>query len=235
MIFLKIAIIEDESNEQNKLLKLLEEQNSEELKLQIEVFSSAVNFLKEFQANYDIIFLDIRMPYVDGMSCAERIRKLDKKVILVFVTSLAQYAIQGYSVNAFDYILKPVQEGSFNIKFTRILDYYIQNVSKHFISLPSENGLIKIDINDIYYFEAAEHAVIAVTKNGTYKKYDSLSRFEDILKDDGFVRSNSCYLINIKHVQEFDKTTNNLIMIDGSSLQVSRPRKKVVLEALKKR
>ena len=158
MIFLKIAIIEDESNEQNKLLKLLEEQNSEELKLQIEVFSSAVDFLKEFQANYDIIFLDIRMPYVDGMSCAERIRKLDKKVILVFVTSLAQYAIQGYSVNAFDYILKPVQEGSFNIKFTRILDYYIQNVSKHFISLPSENGLIKIDINDIYYFEAAEHA-----------------------------------------------------------------------------
>ena len=72
------------------------------------MFSDGDEILDDFRADYDLILLDIQMKHLDGLETAEKIRELDRNVYLVFVTNLANYAIRGYSVQAFDFVLKPV-------------------------------------------------------------------------------------------------------------------------------
>ncbi len=75
---------------------------------EVTVFADGVDILEDYRAVYDIIFLDVEMKHLDGMTTAERIRQMDADVILIFITNMAQYAIKGYAVGALDYVLKPV-------------------------------------------------------------------------------------------------------------------------------
>ena len=81
---------------------------------EVTVFADGVDILEDYRAVYDIIFLDVEMKHLDGMTTAERIRQMDADVILIFITNMAQYAIRGYSVGALDYVLKPVPYFAFS-------------------------------------------------------------------------------------------------------------------------
>lgn len=86
-------------------------------------YDNGEDLVEHYTPEYDLILLDVDMPFMDGMMAAEHIRKIDPEVVIIFVTNLAQYAIQGYSVNALDYILKPLNYFSFSQRLTRCLRY----------------------------------------------------------------------------------------------------------------
>ena len=87
----------------------------------LETYDRAFKLLDAYRSDVDLIFLDIQVPDMMGIDAARRIRDVDQEVMIIFVTNLTQYAIDGYSVRAFDYILKPLNYFSFSKKLRRAL------------------------------------------------------------------------------------------------------------------
>ena len=117
MDMIKVVILEDD-REQAELTESFLKQYAQtgNCLFDVKSFDSPLEFLETYRYDADLIFLDIRMPGMTGMDVAKEIRKKDDSVTLIFITSLTQYAIEGYSVNAEDYIIKPINYPEFQIK-----------------------------------------------------------------------------------------------------------------------
>lgn len=105
-----IAIVEDEKSYIKQLTEYIDRfsrEFSQEIKLS--VFTDGDEILEKYTADYDIILLDIQMRFIDGMTAAEKIREMDKSVVIMFITNMTSYAVKGYEVDALDYMVKPVE------------------------------------------------------------------------------------------------------------------------------
>ena len=103
---LHVAIVEDEKSSRDRLKGFLQRYMEEnDYKIEITEFEDGIEIVIPYRASYDVIFLDIEMPQMNGMKAAEIIREKDEHVILVFITNVARYAVKGYEVQALDYIL----------------------------------------------------------------------------------------------------------------------------------
>lgn len=226
---IKIALVEDDEHYREKLsgfLKRYEEETKE--KLSVSVFSDGLDITEESREVFDIIFLDIQMRHMDGMTAAEKIRDRDKNVILIFITNLAQYAIRGYKVEAMDYLLKPVSYFVFSQELEKAMEK-VRERTASYISIAQENGMARIDVSHITYIESQGHAITYHTKKEELQVRDSLKNIEQKLAGKGFSRCNNCYLVNLAYVEKVDKNT---VTVFGKELAVSRPRKKDFMEAL---
>lgn len=223
---LKIAVVEDEGEMAGVLCGYLDVFLGEnKLDANVQTFSNAKVFLNTYQSDFDLIFMDINLPELNGMDAIRGLRKRDETVMVIFVTSLAQYAIKGYEVNAFDFILKPFSYYNFVLKMQRALPI-LQSKSKRIITFSSKSSHIKIEISLIKYIEVMDHKIIVHTTKGDYESFGVLSKYIDMLKDDGFVLCSRSYLVNLKYVSEIDQ---NFAYVDGDKLLISRPRRKEFL------
>ena len=119
---IRIALVEDDPAYAEQLLSYLKEYEKESKeRISVQTFSDGEDIVTEYRADYDIILMDVEMKFMDGMSAAEKIRKMDTEVVIIFITNMPQYAIQGYKVNALDYILKPISYFSFSESMVRAL------------------------------------------------------------------------------------------------------------------
>lgn len=227
---IRIAIVEDDKESQNKITEYIARYEKEYGEsFSVSSFSDGDEIASDYQANYDIIFLDIQMKRMDGMSAAEIIRRYDKTVLLVFITNMAQYAIKGYSVDALDFILKPVPYFAFCEELKKLTERVKKQI-KDYILINSENGVLRLDVSEIVYFESLQHNVIAHTVDREYVFSSSLKDMEKKLEGKSFYRSNSCYIVNLAFVTGLKN--NSAILNKSIELAVSRPRKKGFMEAL---
>jgi two-component system response regulator LytT len=149
---ISIAVLEDEDEFAKTLMGHIHQYSIEmNIPIEVERFYDGMSFLDEYSEKYQIVFMDIAMPNMNGMETAEKLRKIDKEVCLIFVTSLAQYAIRGYEVSALDFIVKPVSYELFKIRMERAIslvhktDYY---------TIKTADGIRKININNLMYIES---------------------------------------------------------------------------------
>ena len=133
---INIAIVEDEKLYVSQFKEYISRYEKESgNRINVSVFPDGAEIVENYSGDFDIILMDIQMKYMDGMTAAEQIRKLDSEVIIMFITNMTQYAIRGYEVDALDYVVKPVEYFSFSQKLDRAIGR-LQNKKKVFVSIP---------------------------------------------------------------------------------------------------
>ena len=226
---INVAIVEDKQMHREQLEKYLKQYQTESGKrVNISTFTDGDEIAENYKGGYDIILLDIQMQFMDGMTAAEKIRRQDQEVIIIFITSMGQYAVRGYEVDALDYIVKPVNYFAFSRKLDRAIGRIKDNI-KYFISIPIEHGIRKLDINDIFYIESQGHSIIYITKQEEIISRGAMGNLEEMLSKYGFFRCNKSYIVNMKHVERIQ---DGGCLIAGANLLISRAKKKPFLEAL---
>ena len=224
-----IAIVEDNPKTRTTLQAYIERyQKESQNEFSIRVFEDGAEILKDYQPVFDVIFMDIQMKQVDGMTAAEKIREQDNTTLLVFITNMIQYAVRGYSVNATDYILKPINYFTFAEHMKRI-DHILERKVKNYLVLNINSGIVKIDIMDILYVECIGHYIYIHKKDEVVSILETMKNMEQALKDNNFYRCNNGYLVNLAYVERVDK---NSAFVKGEEIPISRPKKKAFMEAL---
>ncbi len=165
-------------------------------------FSRGDEFLKAFPSGFDIVFLDIDMPGLNGLQTAKELREINTGVSIVFVTNMAQYAINGYEVNAVDFIVKPVNYYDFVLKFKKILGFSSKFSSKQITLKLSETESAVVYSSDVLYVEVIQHYLVYHTKDGKeYKSRGTIGGAESMLSSFGFARAAKSFLVNLMYVK----------------------------------
>ena len=226
---LRVAIVEDEQKVADEMASFFARYGAEtDTEFQVTKFPNAVNFLSGYQAGFDIICMDIEMPHMNGMEAAKKLREIDSQVVLIFVTNLAQYAIDGYEVDAMSYMLKPTKYATFRFVIKKAMER-CKKAEKSKIEIMENGTLLCLPVSAVYYVEINVHSILYHTNQGNYKGYGTMKKVEDAVPPGQFFRCNSCYLVNLEHVKKVD---GNNVWVGSEVIQVSRPRKKSFLEAL---
>ena len=191
---LRIAIVEDEESNQKILQDYLERLSKEKgILFKIAVFNNGVAFLNNYQAEYDLVFMDIQMPFENGIEVSKALREKDKYVAIIFVTNFVDYAVNGYEVNALDYIVKPIDYYDFALKINKALGLLKKHREKEtFLMISTSDGYQKIPIMSIRYVESNKHTVIFHTLDGEIRKYASIKSVEKMLPEN--ISSSICLL-----------------------------------------
>lgn len=227
---LNVAIIEDEIKTQ-ELLKSYFADFTKKFgeEFNILCFDNPIKFLTNYKANYDIVLMDIELPYINGMEASHKLREIDKTVTLIFVTNMAQFAVEGYSVNAFDYIVKPISSDDFSLKLERAINR-IKNNGDEKIKILVNYTVKLISVSQLKYVEVTGHKLAYHTMDaGVYTTTGTLKDVEAKLRSKGFAKCNSCYLVNLRHVSEVGGQT---VTVGGEVLQISYPKHKEFVRAL---
>lgn len=226
---IKIAIVEDEKLYVRQLSDyLMRYQKESGNEIRITVFSDGDEIVENYSGEFDIILMDIQMRFMDGMSAAEKIREMDSEVIIMFITNMTQYAIRGYQVDALDYMVKPIEYFSFSQKLDRAIDR-MKKRDGHYLSVPIEDGLVKLEAAEIYYIESQGHNLNFQTKRGNFTSRKTMKEMEEALVPYGFYRCNKGFLVNMKYV---DGVQDGCCVIGSDHLPISRAKKKAFMEAL---
>ena len=227
----RIAVVEDEAASRALLSDYIRRYGDEHgLRFDVTHFEDGAALIGDYKPVYDIILMDIQMEHVDGMTAARAVREVDQEAILVFITSAPQFAINGYQVGALSYLLKPLPWFAFSQELARCLEALAKRQGAS-VLLQSGAATHRVPVADIVYVESIKHRLTVHTTDGAaISIVSTLKAMEARLEGMDFFRSNSCYLVSLRHVRGV--ADQECLMTNGDRLRVSRPRKKAFMSAL---
>jgi DNA-binding LytR/AlgR family response regulator len=225
---LKIAICDDESLFIEKLKEMLSGYMREKsLDFEIDTYSSGEKLLDlgVEVAQYTIIFLDIKMDKVNGITAAEKIRKVSRDVFIVFVTAYVDYSLEGYRLDVVRYLLKGNAnfQGKVNECMDAIIDKMNYSVRKREFNF--REGRKEILLDRLMYVESKLHILEFHVMENDLKVYtmnETLNTFENRLAENEFVRIHQSYLVNVRHIRNVARY--KVILTNGSELPVPKAR-----------
>jgi two-component system LytT family response regulator len=216
---LNSIIVDDEFPSREELKYFMKNFSKIEIVKEFEDPMEALNFLQE---NYvEVIFLDINMPNLNGMNFAKIISKFSKKPKIVFITAYDNYAVEAFSIKAFDYILKPYSENRIIDTLKRLESETTLNKTEEKeekteniycsqkITLWQGDKMYVISLDEIYYCEACERETKIFTRNGVYIARHKISELEKKLPKKNFLRTHRSYIVNLDKIKEIVPWFNN--------------------------
>ena len=216
----RVAVIDDVSSERNTMCEYLKRMEADgKQSFAVSCFTCSEEILAEPTGKFDLMIFDIDMPGLNGMEAAKRIRENDRQVVIMFVTNVAQYAINGYEVDAVDYVLKPLSYFDFVMKMNRALNKIAQNEDVNMV-VDTVDGVCSVSMAHIVYAEVMLHYVIYHTDQGELRSRNSMKDLEKDLFAHGFRRCHKSFLVNLRHVKII--RTAEVEMDDGSVIPISR-------------
>lgn len=206
----------------------------------INVVASCSNALEAF--NYinnhdiDLVFLDINMPEISGISFA---KSINKNIKIIFTTAYRDYAVEGFELQAVDYLLKPISFERLLKAVNTYFDVYSnqqKTIEKNtesydFMFVRSDRIMVKIDFNTIIYIESYSDYIKIHLENKTIVTRETITSVEAKLPKEAFIRIHRSYIISIKNISSF---TNEQVTVLEKSLPISRSYKSKVLQLLEK-
>ncbi|MDE6637660.1 MAG: LytTR family DNA-binding domain-containing protein [Muribaculaceae bacterium] len=205
---LKCIVIDDEPLARELLKAYIDKTPSLTL---VGCFESAAEAIKTvMDGGVDLIFLDINMPMLNGIDFASLVPSSCR---IIFVTAYDQYALQGFKVNALDYLLKPVSYPDFLKSVSRALEWksmsdayssgsHRESSSPRMITLKVKNQLVQLKVDSVEYIEARNDRVIVFRKDSTpLSSLMTLKEIEDMLPSDTFMRVHRSFIVNIPLVE----------------------------------
>ena len=219
---MKIAVCDDDSQELERISALIDTYKREsKVPLTYKTFRSATELISSMgSSDYDILLLDILMPGINGMQAAHEIRAFDAGVKIAFLTSSPEFAVESYSVKAYDYILKPVSKD----KLFSILDAVIAEELKPLegLTVKTQSGITRILFSRLAFVEIMNKKLYFHLADGSVREVSaSLASFEeDLLARAEFVKVHRSYIVNLWQVGELG--SKELITHAGKTVPISR-------------
>lgn len=208
---MKIAICDDEEMFSSQLKEYLESYYKS-MDLIIDKFESGEEFLKRYtnmNCGYDIIFLDIEMKQIDGIETAKKLRELNNDIIIIFLTSHLEFAPEGYEVNAFRFLIKPIQKEKLK---NALLDVQYQIDRNKKILIKDKDREVLLKYTDIVYIEAQNVNIKICTMNEKFLIRKTLREIEEELKGPTFFKCHRSYIVNLDFVIDYD---NKIITMEN--------------------
>ena len=228
---LEIAICDDEILVTSNIEKMIESLADKiAVDVSIDIFydgSTLVDYISRGK-QYDLIYLDIEIIKQNGVDAARVIRKFDKNVLIIYVTSHESFAKEVFEVSAFRFISKPIDHQRFEKYFIDAKNEILK--SPRYFQYQYNKISHRISFSDIMYFQSDKRVTYIVTKSGSQKCYEKLNNIEKKLCESGihFYRTHQSFLVNPKFVSIYSYDTVELL--DGTTLTVSENRRKKVNE-----
>ncbi|MCL2529813.1 MAG: LytTR family DNA-binding domain-containing protein [Coriobacteriia bacterium] len=207
---LRLAICEDTDPDLAALKTLIENSG---VGYTLDVFKNGESFIDQFAKDkYDLVFLDVFMDELSGVETAEKIREMDTNVVIVFTTTSEDFTREGYRLNAYKYMIKPVLkedvEESLELAGVR-RDRHLEAS----LEIISDGQAVSIPFNDIEYVESRDSRSHIITSGGEeYPTITSLDSLETLLTPPRFLRSHRAFIVNLDHVDDID---DDFIMDNG--------------------
>ncbi len=228
---INIAMVEDDANEVERIKKYLEQYGKESKEnFNMRHFPDGLEFLEKYRPEIDVVFMDIEMPFLNGMDAAKKLRKFDGSVPLIFITNLKQYALKGYEVEAMDFLVKPVSYASFSTMMNRVCTRLAARTESEIVIQNAQGGF-RLKVSDIYYVEVIKHYIVFHTPSGEIQMWGSLTDIEKRLPAERFARCNSCYLVNLAYAKRVD---GNDLYVGDDMIAISRGKKQEFMQRLLK-
>lgn len=226
-----IAICDDEHVETELLQGYLQHLEAERGdSFSVRSFSSGEQLLAQFSKNTDILLMDIGMNGISGLDTIRKLREQETDVCVIFITSLTQYAIEGYSVHAFGFLPKPLSY----LRFRRTMDEALaalESEKSSTLALPVETGTQYIDFTRVCYVEVYGRMICVTRENGlSLECRMSLANLERVLNSWKFFRCHNNFLVNFAYVERIE--SGKLTMKDGRVIPVSKHRYQELLLAI---
>lgn len=224
-----IAIIEDEEAMSNQLVSYFAKFGKDyNESFSFAIFNNAETFLKNYKKEYSVVLMDINLPGMNGMECVKKLREIDDTVLVVFVTNLSQFAVDGYEVKAFDFVVKPISYYNFSLKLKRALSH-LSSLNNYELVISTKDKKYFININQLIYIEIRNHTIIYHLVNEEIKGSGTLKSLYTNLKKHHFAFCNQCYLVNLAFVKGID---DGFLLINNEKIRIASSRKKSFMQEL---
>ena len=220
---LRVAIVEDNDRDAEYLLSHLK-RYSRENKVDIETrrYENGILFLEQYRGDFDLIFMDIDMPAMSGMEAAKALRERDAHVLLIFVTALARFALNGYEVDAYDFIVKPLQYNFFSSKMNRAMKK-LDSEQRVKVLIKTSEKTVSVFADEILFVDIFKHVLNFHTDRETVSTRGTMKDVMESLNEGSFAMCNKSCVVNLNHIQMIDG--DEAVLTNGERLQISRPRK----------
>lgn len=198
---IKVAVCDDEIHIRGKLISIIKEY-FDEIKRAVWVadFKTGDGLLKA-KIRFDIIFLDIEMPNMNGIETAKKLRNWDVNSKIIYVTNYDKYKSCAYKVHAFDYICKPVREKVIYGVLSEAVRYLDHASERQRYAFKTEEGIVTLELDDIYYFEYLSRKVIINSSKGKYIATYSLKELYEKFSKHNFESPHKSFIINMLHIK----------------------------------
>ncbi len=207
-------------------LKRVELERQEEF--DICCFSSAEELLMKMPEDTQILFLDIVMQGESGMQAAHRLRETDRSLCIIFITSMVQYALDGYGVRAFGFLKKPLEYLIFRREVLDALDNIARRQGKRIV-LRAGGQVCALSTSEILYAEILGRELKIVTEDDAQFYAITLKEFEQMVDGCGFFRCHKSYLVNFRYVLNIG--INEVVLANRQTIPLSRHRRKEFVQS----
>lgn len=222
---IKIAICDDEVTTLHRTKLYLEEYP---IKFSIDEFTSGESLLQSPE-KYEIILLDIDMAGINGIETAKKIRQQDKNVKIIYVTNYTDYTTFAFSVHAFAYLLKPVKKEELFQQLDEAFEY-TKHQEPELIEFQTEDGIVRLKLHEILYFEYQNRKVFLKTEKETFSLRAKITQIGEQMKEKGFEMPHKSFVVNlyaVKRIQGYD-----IYLTDNTIIPLSQKKSATFRKAL---